>query len=57
MIRQAARCFVEQIFRVSIRDRESIDPVIILNFAPRCENLFNKTSLRKANHFTLKRTK
>ena len=26
-----------------------IDPVIILNFAPRCENLFNKTFRRMAN--------
>ena len=32
------------------------DPVIILNFAPRCESLFNKTSRRMANHFTLERT-
>ena len=30
-------------------------PVIILNFAPQCENLFNKTSRRMANHFTSER--
>ena len=30
--------------------------IIILNFAPRCKNSFNKTSRRTENHFTLERT-